>query len=155
MPRGKGGQRAGTPGQAYTNRTDLNQSRTLALRAAPGQTYGARAAQLEAQRTIPMATPAPPTPPAPTPPAAASGPGRGAPIPPGFFGPLERPTERPNEPVTTGVASGPGAGPEILPSGGPTGSQNQNLSNLLAQIAQQSGSAAVANLAQHAASQGQ
>lgn len=149
MPRGpRGGMRAGTPGQAYTNRTDLNAQRTLPLQAAPGQTYGARQAQLQAQHAVPMA-PQPGTPPTPT---GAPQPQQGPPIPPGAFGDLHRPTERPYEPVTTGINSGPGAGSEVLPQGGQiTGNA---LSSTLAQIAQQSGSQAIRALAMHAQAAG-
>jgi hypothetical protein len=149
MPRTpRGGTRAGTPGTAYTNRTDLNQERSLPVRAVPGQTYGDRQAQIEAQRAVPMApAPAPPSgpPQAPQPPQAS-------PIPPGAFGDLHRPTERPFEPVTTGIASGPGAGPEVLPNA--QGLTGNNLSATLAQIAQQSGSQAIRALAMHAQAAG-
>lgn len=105
MPRG--GRRAGTPGAAYSNRSDLNRSRTLPAKVAPGQTYGAAGAQLAAQQIIPMATPSAPSP------ADLQGAAQpaGPPPPRPDFG---RPTDRPDEPVTAGLSTGPGAGPEAL-----------------------------------------
>lgn len=130
-PRGtRGGRRQGRVGTAYPNRTDLQSSVPVAT--APGQVYGERAAQAQAQRAVPVAPPpgsigpgtgqpgAPPPPPAPG--GGPSGPGGGgaaggppaAPLPlPGQL-PWTGPTERPNEPITAGMASGPGPGPEAL-----------------------------------------
>ena len=70
--------------------------------------------------------------------------------------PLSRPSNRPGEPVQSGIPLGPGPGPEALagPSTQPSG-VNTNLSSLLAQIAQGSGSKVVADLAQRAAAAGQ
>lgn len=88
MPRkGPGGIRTGTPGKAYSNRTDMNQNQgsTQPIAAAPNQPYGAASAQKAAQQTIPL-------------PVAA------API-----KPFSRPTERPNEPITTGLPIGEGS----------------------------------------------
>ncbi|HET6873993.1 MAG TPA: hypothetical protein VFH70_04405 [Acidimicrobiales bacterium] len=152
MPRGpRGGTRVGTPGASYGQRTDLNQQRSLPVAAAPHQTYGAVQAQMEAQRQVPMA--APPSTPAPQ--AAPGGPTPApSPIPPGAHGPIDRPTERPTEPVTAGAALGPGPGPAAIPQG-PSNPQNTNLSTMLAQIAQATGSQAIANLAQHAMGAGQ
>ena len=85
----RGGVRQGTPGVAYTNRSDLNASRQ-AVQTTSGQAYGARKAQEEAQQAVPL-------------PKAGS------------FGPIDRPTDNPQEPVTAGLPFGPGAGPEVLP----------------------------------------
>ena len=88
MPRkGPGGIRTGTPGKAYSNRTDMNQNQgsTQPIAAAPNQPYGVASAQKAAQRTVPL-------------PVAA------API-----KPFSRPTERPNEPVTAGLPVGEGS----------------------------------------------
>lgn len=98
-----GGRREGTPGRAYTNRSDLNQNRQP-VTAAPNQPYGVRGAQEAAQRAVPL--PAPP--PVQAPPPLASGPA------PGSFGALNRPTELPDEPLTAGLPIGAGAGPEAL-----------------------------------------
>lgn len=88
-----GGVRQGTPGKAYTNRSDLNVSRQPA--AAPtGQPYGARKASEDAQRTIPL--PAQPQ-----------------------VVPFDAPTQRPDEPVTAGLPTGAGPGPEALQPMGP------------------------------------
>lgn len=158
-----GGVRAGTPGTAYTNRSDLNSERSLPVRTVPGQTYGAAAAQAEAQKIVPM-RPAqtPGAPPAGAAPAATMppAPGMGAPgtppmqpIAPGAFGDLHRPTERPNEPVTAGAAQGPGPGPEVLPT--QQGLTGGAMSALLQQAAQRTGNSSLAGLAQRAASTGQ
>jgi hypothetical protein len=167
MPRGpRGGVRAGAPGETYSNRTDLNVNRDLPARVATGQTYGRAQAQLQAQRTVPMAPPpqlpvvanqgGPP--PAGPPAAPAAGPGAAAPAPPpiapGQAGPVDRPTERPWEAVTHGAPVGPGAGPEVLPQG-PASPMGTNLSQLLAQVARSSGSSVVAQLAASAAATGQ
>lgn len=63
-------------------------------KAATGQTYGKRKAQVEAQQAIPI-------------PRAPS-------MSPGGAGAFGRPTERPREPITAGRPTGPGAGPEAL-----------------------------------------
>lgn len=90
----------------YPNRTDLsNPANKVAKMAAPGQTYGAAKAQMDAQAAVPVASP-PTTPPA-QPPAPA----------PGSLGDLTRPTERPMEPATFGSMVGPGPGPEALGAG--------------------------------------
>lgn len=86
--RGRGGRRTGTPGVAYTNRTDLNTNRQP-VTATPSKEYGQRAAQEQAQRMIPLPQMAPP-------PA------------------LNAPTARPQEPITAGVPIGPGPGAEAL-----------------------------------------
>lgn len=150
-----GGVRAGTPGTAYANRTDLNQERSLPVRAAPGQTYGQRQAQVEAQRSVPMAAQPAPAPPGPAGPPQGPQAPPAAQIAPGSFGDLARRTERPTEPVTAGAALGPGPGPSAIPQTMPSGPQNANLSAMLAQIARSSGSQAIAALAQHAAAAGQ
>ena len=102
----RGGRRAGKVGKAYANRTDLN--RAVPVQAPTGQPYGARKAQMDAQRAIPLAPP-------PAPPGPQAG---GAAVPagpaPGDLGSLTRATERPSEPLTAGLASGPGPGPEAL-----------------------------------------
>ena len=152
MPRGpRGGTRVGSPGSSYGNRTDLNQQHSIPVAAAPHQTYGAVQAQMQAERQVPMASP----PSTPAPQAAPGGPTPApSPIPPGAFGDIHRPTERPSEPVTAGAPVGPGPGPAAIPQG-PSNAQNTNLSTMLAQIAQSTGSQAVAALAQHAMSAGQ
>jgi hypothetical protein len=55
MPRnGRGGKVAGAPGKAYSNRSDLNGSKSLPVETATGQTYGKAAEQRAAQRAIPL-----------------------------------------------------------------------------------------------------
>jgi len=164
MPRTRqGGQRGGTTGTPYPNRTDIGNQPNLPARVATGQTYGKAQSQLQAQQAVPMAPPrlALPTPGAGggaiPPPGAPTAPGVQPPVQgplPGSLGALHRPTERPAEPVTAGAPVGPGPGPEAIPQG-PTSPQNTNLSRMLAQVAQSSGSAAVSQLAQRAQAAGQ
>lgn len=86
----------------------FNQQGQLPPTAAPGQQYGQRTQQIEAQQQVPMAPP-PPTP------AVESPPVTGGPE-PGGFGPLGAPSGRPEEPVTAGSPIGAGPGPEVLQS---------------------------------------
>jgi hypothetical protein len=102
----RGGRRAGTPGKAYSNRTDLQ-----GPQAPTGLPYGDRAKLIAAQKAVPAG-------PAPAPmPAAPAGP---PPSQPGAAGPapgslpFTHPTQRPGEPVTAGLPLGPGPGPEAL-----------------------------------------
>jgi hypothetical protein len=100
MPRkGRGGRRTGTPGKAYSNRTDLNGSQPV--RTAPAEHYGDATAQSDAQRAIPL------------PAMSGGGGGQEAPAGPSII-PLDAPTGRPDEPMTAGMPIGPGPGPEIL-----------------------------------------
>jgi len=105
MPRkGRGGERQGTQGKSYSNRTDLN----MPISTVPNQEYGMATAQREAQRAVPMASS-----PSVAPQAARPIPSR-APAPaPGSL-PYIAPTQRPNEPVTAGLPFGPGSGPEAM-----------------------------------------
>lgn len=98
MPRG--GRRAGRAGEAYAQRSDLNQP----VRTVPGQAYGAQTAQADAQRVVPLPSSAAPHPA----PMARAAPA----IPP--EGLLSAPTTRPGEPVTAGLPIGAGPGPEAL-----------------------------------------
>jgi hypothetical protein len=70
------------------------------------------------------------------------------------MGPVDRYTERHGEPVTAGAPIGAGPGPEALMQG-PASPAANNLSAMLNQMAQASGSQAVLALAQHAAANGQ
>ena len=129
MPRkGKGGERQGTPGTAYGNRTDLN----MPISTVPGQDYGKAAVQQAAQRAVPMA--ASPS----SIPAQSQAPA--APMPqPGSLPHLE-PTQRPNEPVTTGLPFGLGAGPEAM------GPSYANLGQILSAAASSSGASSLATM---------
>jgi hypothetical protein len=102
---------------AYGQRTDLNK---MPATAAPGQTYGEAGAQKAAQRAVPMGS-------SPQPAAPQS-------LPPGSYGPLDRPTERPQEPVTTGNPLGAGAGPEALPLPMPAYLQPGSREDLISQV---------------------
>lgn len=100
MPRG--GSRSGRPGEAYSNRTDLNASPRLAPKANVGQPYGTAKAQEDAQTTLPMGPP----------PVS-----------------LSAPTQHPSEPVTNGLSIGPGIGPEAIPSLAPESSADPDIAN--------------------------
>lgn len=109
----RGGQRAGTPGKAYAQRTDLHQPVTVA----PGEEYGGRKMLEQAQKVVPL----PQQPATPSPAGgggtAPAGPTAAMTAQPGLSpGELDftRATERPNEPVTAGLPVGPGPGPEAL-----------------------------------------
>ena len=104
MPRG--GRRAGKPGKAYPNRSDMQ---TQPVTTAPNQTYGQAGEQAKAQKVAPLAGPAP---------SAPQGGGAPRPMPPQMAAPpqpLDAPTQRPNEPLMHGAPVGPGSGPEVLP----------------------------------------
>jgi hypothetical protein len=166
----RGGVRAGAPGAAYPNRTDLNANRSLPVRTVPGQTYGAALQQQNAQRLVPMAPPSVPFAPSPGPAGngAVAGGGGAAPgpppplgpaaigpsfLPPGSLTPLDAPSQRPSEPVTAGAALGAGPGPDILPQG--AGAMGGGIMTaLLNRAAQASGSSALKALAVTAAQQG-
>lgn len=101
-----GGQRQGTPGQSYANRSDLQ---TQKITVPPSNQYGQGEQLRRAQQAVPMAgAPATPTGGGPPQPGPM---GQGAPLPPPD---LYRPSERPGEPVTHGLPVGAGAGPEAL-----------------------------------------
>ncbi len=124
MPRG--GQRNGTSGKGYSNRTDLGGQNVVSprpaatgqipIQAAPNQVQGAATAQKAAQAIVPMAgaptasTVAPQGTPQPStvPPLTGTPPGHSSL--PDIFGQ----TQRPNEHFMTGVNAGGGAGGEAL-----------------------------------------
>lgn len=113
MPRG--GRRSGSPGSAYSNRTDLQAAQPI--RTAPGQPYGAAGQQAAAQQAIPLpATPQPSASPVQPPSATPPEPGM-----------LTGPTTRPGEPVTAGLTVGAGPGPEAVAGGAPGDQVLQNL----------------------------
>lgn len=93
---------------AHSRRTDGGPAQVMS--AAPGQDYGDKKAQLDAQRVAPMggATPLPPSA------SAAPGGGAGAGMPAYQGVPFGGPSQRPDEPVTHGVDIGPGGGSEVL-----------------------------------------
>jgi len=111
MPRkGRGGERQGTPGTAYSNRSDLNQP----ISTVPNQEYGMAKQQADAQRAIPMGASPVASVPVPSPAQSA-----GNPLPrPGDL-PHTGPTNRPDEPVTAGIDYGPGPGSETFSSARP------------------------------------
>lgn len=101
---GRGGPRTGTPGQSYSNRTDLNG--TQAPQAAPGQTYGERGQQEAAQQVVPLPERGQP---------GAGGPPTPAPA-PGQLTPPGAPSARRGQPITSGIDSGPGPDSSVLAS---------------------------------------
>lgn len=103
----RGGRRAGRPGAQYGNRTDLQQGARLAPTAAPGQTYGQAAQQLDAQRVVPMAA-------GPTLPTPQQQPSQQPLTSPVNVVPLDAPSNAPGEHVLAGVPVGPGPGPEAM-----------------------------------------
>lgn len=93
MPRkGRGGSRQGTPGTAYTNRTDLAENRQP-VRVPTGQPYGEAGRQEQAQQAMPLPDLSA---------MLSSLPG------------LTDESRRPDEPITAGLPTGPGPGPEAL-----------------------------------------
>lgn len=114
MPRG--GRRAGKPGVAYGNRTDLSVNKgpvpNVPYGMGGGMGYGESKALSDSQAAVPVSSPAAPGP-SPGPPGLEQLLGAGGPA-PGSFGDFARPTERPNEPITHGLPTGPGGGPEVL-----------------------------------------
>jgi hypothetical protein len=118
MPRkGRGGERQGTPGTSYANRTDLN----MPISTVPNQEYGMATAQRQAQQVVPMnASPS-------VAPQAAAMAARPTVPAPGSL-PYIAPTQRPNEPVTAGLPFGPG--PEAMGPSYPTlGQSIQSVAN--------------------------
>lgn len=92
MPRtakggGRGGQRQGVQGKAYSNRTDLNDGPRV------------QRPHVAAAASEPMAT-------------VTDLPGAGAPVPMPRVGP-DVPSMYPDRPLTHGMPFGPGAGPEV------------------------------------------
>lgn len=123
--------RQGKPGTSYANRSDLQSAEPVAIKTAPGQTYGQRTAQAAAQKAVPLAPPpgpavtpsAPPVPAGPPHSGQQLGPQTPQQSPPQSLhstspepGELHwtGPSQRPNEPLTHGMAQGPGAGPTVL-----------------------------------------
>ena len=125
MPRG--GRRAGTPGKAYSNRTDLNGPQPVANFAGPKVPYGTGAELTRSQQQMPVSGPQAP---GPTQGPAPAGPSMQTPN-PGQWGAFNRASERPDEPLTHGMARGPGGGPEVLSTqaGRPALSLIQQLAN--------------------------
>lgn len=128
---------------------------------APGQPYGARQAELDAQKTLPIASSPNVTPmPKPSAPQPAQQQGQGAgptslgqllaDVGPGLDQNLYRDSERPDEPVTHGADLGPGADSSILPQ-----AQGPNtIANILNSAFQATGDSGLGNLAALAARSG-
>lgn len=104
------------PGK-YSKRTDGGPAQVLS--AAPGQDYGDKKAQLDAQRVAPMGAAAP------MPKAAQAAQAQGASL-PQFAGPgLTDPTQRPGQPITAGTDIGPGPDSSILGLNSPAAGTGQ------------------------------
>lgn len=102
MPRGRGGNRQGTPGKAYSNRTDMmtNYDMEAGTPAAGGVKAPAQGAPV-------------------------------LPVYPDQIPSLTTPTMRPDEPVTAGLPVGPGAGPEAMTNYDPRLTETQALKRWL------------------------
>lgn len=92
------------PGK-YSQRTDGQVMSSM-----PGQDYGQKTADMNAQRTAPMGGQAP----VPQPKVVAPDTQQQASAPPYQGGDFGAPTVNPSEPVTAGAPAGPGPGPEVL-----------------------------------------
>lgn len=101
----RGGRRNGTPGKAYSNRSDLMGQGQRPGKGGYGPQQGTRTTAAGG-RTAPAGPPMTP-------------PGPGVDDTP-FLG---DPTNLPDQPLTDGLATGPGAGPEALTPNVPTASQ--------------------------------
>lgn len=152
MPRG--GRRAGSPGGQYSNRTDLAQQQNkVPAMVAPGQPYGARQAELDAQRTLPVASSPVLTPPGGSPvPVGAGGAAQPFAHTSSPMGDLDRPSERPDEHVMHGNIQGPGGGPDAMPA--PAAVAGGDMSQMLQQVAQHTGDPAISALANTAMQRG-
>lgn len=102
MPRGRGGARQGTPGKAYTNRTDMMSNYDM-------EGGSPAAGGVEAPRDgAPI-----------------------LPVYPDQIPNLSDPTSRPQEPITDGLAVGPGRGREALTNYDPRRNEAQALKRWL------------------------
>jgi hypothetical protein len=86
MPRGRGGARQGTPGKAYTNRTDLGVNYNM------GDGSPATGGMKAPSGSEPVRLP----------------------VYPEDIPDLSLPTQRPDEPIADGLPVGPGRGPEAM-----------------------------------------
>lgn len=102
MPRGRGGRRQGTPGRAYSNRTDLGMNYDNAGKSAAA---GGEQPQPDARPVMPVYPEDTPS--------------------------LLAPTARPTEPITDGLAVGAGRGPEALTNYDPRPAETQQLKRWL------------------------
>ena len=103
MPRGRGGARQGTPGKAYSNRTDMGMN--YANAGASAASGGIEAPSKAAPLTLPVY------------PDQTPG--------------LSDPTQRPNEPITDGLSVGAGRGPEAMTGYDPRLTETQALKRWL------------------------
>ena len=100
MPRG--GQRKGTPGKAYANRTDMGMN--YDMQSGSPASGGIKPVSPESMQL---------------------------PVYPDQLPSLSTPTTRPNEPITDGLAIGPGRGPEALTNYDPRLQETQALKQYL------------------------
>jgi len=104
MPRRRGGKRQGTPGQAYTNRTDMMQNYNM-------DAGSPAAGGVESRDTVSQNTQLP--------------------IYPDQTPSLTTPTMRPGEPITDGLMQGAGRGREALTNFDPRLTETQRLKKWL------------------------
>lgn len=102
MPRGRGGARQGTPGKAYTNRTDMMSNYDME---AGSPAAGGVEAPSDGAPVLPVY--------------------------PDQIPNLSDPTSRPQEPITDGLAVGPGRGREALTNYDPRRNEAQALKRWL------------------------
>lgn len=103
MPRGRGGKRQGTPGKAYSNRTDLTSNMDMSA-----GSPASGGLQPPAQQAAPM-----------------------LPVYPEQTPNLLDPTQRPQEPISDGLRSGAGRGPEAMTNMDPRVSETAALKKWL------------------------
>ena len=106
MPRGRGGRRQGTPGKAYSNRTDLQMQPNMESGVSPAT--GGLETPSEQRDARPV-----------------------MPVYPDQIPGLSTPTQRPTEPISDGLAMGPGRGPEALTNYDPRRGETQQLKRWL------------------------
>lgn len=102
MPRGRGGKRQGTPGKAYSNRTDLTSTYDNAAGSAAAGGMQPSSDTVSQPSVFPEDTPM-----------------------------LLDPTQRPQEPITQGLPVGAGAGPEAMTGFDPRVTETQKLKKWL------------------------
>lgn len=154
MSNGHGGHRTPTnpapasgPGR-LSKRTDGGPGQKLM--APTGMPYGDHQALMQQERTAPMSQ-ANSVKPIAVPAAAGAAP---AGAPPQLTA-LDAPSARPGEPITHGVDIGPGGGPEVLNLPPPASAPSQGaMTTMLAGLAAQDRSGAIANLYQSALAAG-
>lgn len=105
MPRGRGGKRQGTPGKAYSNRTDMATNYNMESGVSPAAGGITAPKEMNAQSVMPVY--------------------------PDQIPGLSTPTQRPSEPIADGLPIGPGRGPDALTNYDPRRGETQQLKRWL------------------------